>query len=96
MEFNQQFGSNILSGSPIILVFSDGLETGNVGHLFEQLSKIKSKAKKLIWITPLLGMQNYQPITKGLLAILPLFDEFISAHNVDSLLNLEKSLTNVL
>ena len=95
-EFNYEYGDRILSGRPVVIVFSDGLETGNVEHLYNQLSKIKSKAKKLIWVTPLLGMQDYQPITKGLTAILPLFDEFTSAHNVDSLLNLEKYLTDVL
>ena len=44
---------------------------------------------------PLLGMQNYQTQTAGLSLALPVIDHFISAHNLDSLLALERYFSHV-
>ena len=71
---------------------SDGLDTGEPDLLYEELHKIKRRIKKLIWLNPLKGMTNYEPLARGMHAALPLLDVFISAHNLDSLLNLESTL----
>ena len=44
---------------------------------------------------PLKGMKGYQPIQKGMQAVLPEIDVFNSAHNLDSLLELENYLWHV-
>lgn len=53
---------------------------------------MKRRTRKIIWLTPLLGMDNYQPITRGISAALPLIDLFASCHDLDSLLDLERLL----
>jgi uncharacterized protein len=50
-----------------------------------------------VWISwsglnPLLGLKEYQPITRGMSAALPYVDVFAPAHNLESLLALEKHL----
>ena len=40
-------------------------------------------------------MKNYKPIQKGIINVMPHLDAFESAHNLDSLLKLEKLLMNV-
>jgi uncharacterized protein len=89
-EFNNKYGKRMLNGSPVVIMLSDGLETGDADELGRELKKIQSRSKKLVWLNPLKGMINYEPKTKGMIAALPSIDDFRSAHNLHSLLELEK------
>jgi uncharacterized protein with von Willebrand factor type A (vWA) domain len=86
-------GRRLLSRDTVFMVLSDGWETGDPAVLAEELSAIKRRVRKLIWLNPLLGMADYQPITRGMSAALPYIDVFAPAHNLESLLNLEAHLS---
>ncbi|MEP0134173.1 VWA domain-containing protein [Eudoraea sp.] len=94
-EFLSVYGSKFLSQKHIVVILSDGLETGNVTQLKEAVQTIHRKCKTLVWLNPLKGMKNYQPIQKGMVNVMPHLDAFESAHNLDSLLKLEKLLMDV-
>ena len=49
----------------------------------------------LAWLNPLKGMRGYEPTARGMQAALPAIGLFKSAHNLDSLLELEKYLWHV-
>ncbi|MDH5399211.1 MAG: VWA domain-containing protein [Cyclobacteriaceae bacterium] len=93
--FNEKYSREVLTGSSVVLVFSDGLETGEVVHLEKALMHIKRRSRHLIWLNPLKGMKGYQPVQRGMATALPHLDYFMSAHNLDSLLKLENILINV-
>jgi uncharacterized protein with von Willebrand factor type A (vWA) domain len=90
--FNDQFGKRMLNGSPTVLVLSDGLDTGDVELLGNALQKIHAKSKRIIWLNPLKGMKDYKPLARGMQAAMPSIDDFRSAHNLESLLELENLL----
>ena len=92
--FYDTYGKRTLNGSPTVLILSDGLETGSVEKLAEQMQKIHRRAKKVVWLNPLKGMTGYEPIARGMAAALPSVDEFRSAHTLDSLLELETLLAH--
>ena len=94
-EFLSQYGHKFLSQKHIVVILSDGLETGSVAQLREAVGTIRRKCKTLIWLNPLKGMKDYQPIQKGMVNVMPHLDAFESAHNLDSLLKLEKLLMDV-
>jgi hypothetical protein len=85
-------GRRLFSRDTVFMVLSDGWETGDPAVLAEELSGIKRRVRKLLWLNPLLGMADYQPITRGMSAALPYIDVFAPAHNLESLLNLETHL----
>ncbi len=91
-QFNEQYAKQVLSGSSTVIVLSDGLDTGEPELLAGQLAMIKQRTRRLIWLNPLKGMKGYEPIAKGMSAALPEIDVFNSAHNLDSLLELENYL----
>lgn len=93
--FNDRYAKYILHGSPIVIILSDGLETGNPVHLAKEMEKIKNRSKSVIWLNPLKGMQGYEPIAAGMQAALPSIHRFKSAHNLESLLELEDLLHHV-
>ena len=94
-EFLSVYGHRFLSQKHVVIILSDGLETGSVTQLKEAVSTIRRKCKTLVWLNPLKGMKGYEPIQKGMVNVLPHLDAFESAHNLNSLLKLEKILMDV-
>lgn len=93
-EFNNRYGKLLLNGSPVILVLSDGLDTGDPELLSQEMIKLQRRAKRIIWLNPLKGMKGYAPVARGMKAALPSIDDFRFAHNLESLLELENILAN--
>jgi uncharacterized protein with von Willebrand factor type A (vWA) domain len=91
-EFIQHYGGRVLSRDTVFIVLSDGWDTGQPEVLAEQLHAIRRRVRSVIWLNPLLGMREYQPVTQGMSAALPYIDVFAPAHNLESLLALEKHL----
>lgn len=91
-EFMHVYGQHALSRGTLVLVLSDGLETGDVRLLGWQMRRMRQRARSIIWLNPLIGMDGYEPLTRGIRHILPHVDQFLPAHNLDSLLQLEAHL----
>jgi uncharacterized protein with von Willebrand factor type A (vWA) domain len=93
-EFNDKYGKLLLNGSPVILILSDGLETGDPALLGREMIKLHKRARRIVWMNPLKGMKGYAPEARGMKAALPVIDDFSSAHNLESLLELENILAD--
>jgi len=91
-EFNQLHRRKLRSKDTLFLILSDGWDTGEPDVLSSELGAIKRCVRRLIWLNPLLGLEDYQPITSGMNAALSHIDVFAPAHNLESLLALEKHL----
>jgi uncharacterized protein with von Willebrand factor type A (vWA) domain len=91
-EFVRSHGTRVLSRDTVFIVLSDGWDTGPPEALAEQLDAIRRRVRKVIWLNPLLGLPEYQPVTQGMSAALRYIDVFAPAHNLQSLLALETHL----
>lgn len=69
----------------LVIILSDGWDTGDVAVLSDSLTRIRAKARKIVWLNPLAGNPSFQPSASGMQAALPFIDGLIPAHNVDSL-----------
>lgn len=78
-----------------MIVVSDGLDTGPPALLAAELAAIKRRARKLIWLNPLLGRPGYEPRAGGMAAALPYIDVFAPAHSLESLAALEPQLARL-
>jgi uncharacterized protein with von Willebrand factor type A (vWA) domain len=74
----------LLDRDTVVIVLSDGWDTGDPAILAEALRTMRRRAGKIIWLNPLLGSPDYQPLTQGMQAALPHVDAFLPAHNLDS------------
>jgi len=93
--FNRHYARNILGSRSIVIIVSDGYDTGEPEELSKQLQRIKRRSRRLIWLNPLLGNENYTPSTRCIIAALPLIDIFAPAHNLESLSALEQHLAGI-
>jgi uncharacterized protein with von Willebrand factor type A (vWA) domain len=90
-EFNRSW-SHLVDRRTIVIVLSDGWDTGDPDVLATELLRIKRRAGRVIWLNPLLGNPSYEPLTRGMAAALPLVDHFAAAHNLAALRDLADRL----
>jgi uncharacterized protein with von Willebrand factor type A (vWA) domain len=76
----------------VIIILSDGWDTGEPEQLAAALSKLKERAGRVVWLNPLLSGSTYQPLTRGMQAALPFINVFAPAHDLASLRALEPHL----
>ena len=91
-DFNRQHARKLLSRNTVFIILSDGWDTGEPETLVAEIRIIRRRVQQLIWLNPLLGLKEYAPVTRGMSAALPYIDVFAAAHNLESLLALERYL----
>ena len=90
--FNREW-PHLVDRRTIVIVLSDGWDTGEPELLATELMRIKRRAGRVLWLNPLLGNPSYEPLTRGMAAALPLVDDFAAAHNLAALRELAGRLT---
>lgn len=93
--FNFRWGRRVLGHGAIVLIISDGWDRGEVKLLGEEMARLHRNCHRLIWLNPLLGMSDYEPLTRGIQAALPHIDDFMPVHNLVSLEALAEHLTKL-
>jgi uncharacterized protein len=90
-QFNREW-PHLVDRRTIVIVLSDGWDTGEPDVLATELMRIKRRAARVIWLNPLLGNPSYEPLTRGMAAALPLIDDFAPGHNLAALRDLAGKL----
>ncbi len=76
---------SLISRKSIVVIISDGMDTGDIMILAEQMRKLKQRSRWVVWLNPLLGDPDYQPICRGMETALPYVNIFTSANTVEEL-----------
>lgn len=84
-RFASQHLRNTVSGDTSVLIFSDGLDRGDTEALETALAAIRRRARRVLWLNPLMGYSGYRPEAKGMKAALPHVDALVPAHDLHSL-----------
>lgn len=84
-QFYNHYKFNLLNRKTIVIILSDGWDTGEPELLRDAMSGIHKSARKLIWLNPLSGSENFSPEVVGLQNAMPYIDQFRAAHNLESL-----------
>jgi uncharacterized protein with von Willebrand factor type A (vWA) domain len=91
-QFNREY-PHLVDRRTIVILLSDGWDTGEPEVLSAALMRIRRRAGRVIWLNPLLGNPSYEPLTRGMAAALPLVHDFAPAHNLAALRDLAHRLT---
>jgi uncharacterized protein with von Willebrand factor type A (vWA) domain len=92
-RFVEEHLSTRVDGRTVVVVLSDGLDRGDPVELAAAMRAIGARARKVIWLNPLLGDPRYEPTARGMAAALPHVDELLPAHDLASLEALVPRLT---
>ncbi len=88
--FVTDYSNKLIDSRTIVIILSDGWDTGNIEMLKQSMHQIHIKAKKVIWLNPLAGYNNYRPEVAGMKAAMPFVDIFAPVYNLASLRRLAK------
>jgi uncharacterized protein len=91
--FNSHWARQVLRPHTLVLILSDGLDSGHWSVLEREMAELDRRAERVIWLNPLLGDKGYQPTARGMRVALPHVALFASAHNLASLRDLAAHLT---
>ncbi|HEY7349646.1 MAG TPA: VWA domain-containing protein [Ktedonobacterales bacterium] len=94
-DFNYRWARRVLGHGAVVLIISDGWDRGEPDVLRAEMDRLQHSSHRLIWLNPLLGAEDYRPVTIGMKTALPFIDNFLSAHSLDSLLELGKVLEQI-
>lgn len=93
--FNDSYARKALNSRSVVIVVSDGYDTDPPEVLTHELARLKRRARRLVWLNPLLGWRDYTPVTRAMTAALPFVDHFAAAHSLDALAALEPELAKL-
>ena len=93
--FNRWHARRVLNSRSAVMIVSDGYDTGSPEQLGEEMRRLRRRCRRIIWLNPLLGWNNYSPQARGMRAALPYIDLFAPAHNLESLAALEPYLARI-
>ncbi|HEX3962661.1 MAG TPA: VWA domain-containing protein [Trebonia sp.] len=84
-DFMERYGVRGMARGSVILIISDGWETGDPALLGAQMARLHRLAHKVVWANPRTQSERYRPEVGGMAAAWPYCDAVVSAHNFDAL-----------
>jgi uncharacterized protein len=75
----------LVDARTVVVILSDGLDRGDTALLARAMRRIHDRARRVIWLNPLLDDPRYQPTARGMAAALPFVDRLAPAHDLESL-----------
>lgn len=83
--FNEEYAHRVADKRTVALFLSDGLDTGEVELLEQQMEALRERVGKVVWLNPLAGHPDYRAAAQGMQAALRYVHVFAPAHNLESL-----------
>jgi uncharacterized protein len=90
--FDRAHARRVVRRGAVVIVISDGLDTGDPDALGREVARLHGRAHRLIWLNPLIGGAAYRPIAAGMAAALPHVDDFLPVRDLESLAHLADHL----
>jgi uncharacterized protein with von Willebrand factor type A (vWA) domain len=92
--FNKQWARRVLAQGAIVLLITDGLERDPGDRLGFEMDRLRRSCRRLIWLNPLLRFEGFEAKASGIKAILPHVDELRPIHNLESMADLCRVLSD--
>ena len=84
-EFIHRYGARGLARGAVLLIASDGWETGDPARLGVEMARLSRLAYRIVWANPRTQSAGYRPLAGGMAAAWPYCDAVVSAHRLDAL-----------
>jgi hypothetical protein len=95
-QLRMQHARKLVGRRTMVLVITDGLDTGEPTALAQELLWLKRHSRRLLWLNPLLRFEGYAPLAQGATQLHRAADAMLAVHNLSSLDQLAASLAGVM
>ena len=94
-ELKMHHAHRLIAKRSLVLLVSDGLDTGDSEQLEASLKWLKGKSRKICWLNPLLRFEGYEPLAKGASVLDRYSDAKMAIHNLTHLEDLAKAIKDL-
>lgn len=93
---HQQHPQVLVGRRTVVMLISDGLDTGDIQQLKDELAWLKRHSRALLWLNPLLRYEGYAPLASGAHALHAQADGMLAIHNLTKLEQLAAGMVDLL
>jgi uncharacterized protein with von Willebrand factor type A (vWA) domain len=83
--YNDDWGRRGLTRGGVVVMLSDGCERGDPGLVATEMARLARQAFAVVWVNPLKGHPDYQPLAGGMRAAYDHVDRLLTGHDIASL-----------
>jgi uncharacterized protein with von Willebrand factor type A (vWA) domain len=87
-----QHARRLVGRRTIVLVITDGLDTGEPAALAQELGWLRRRSRRVLWLNPLLRFDGYAPLAQGAAVLHQYAHGMLAVHNLSKLEELAASL----
>ena len=84
-DFNRQHAPRLVHSRTAVIIVSDGYDTGEPEVLAAALGALRRRARRIVWLNPLLSRPDFTPESRGMQAALPHLDLFAPGADLASI-----------
>jgi len=95
-QMHARHARRLVGRRTLVLVITDGLDTGEPDALERELLWLKRHTRRLLWLNPLLRFDGYAPIARGAAVLHRQADAMVAVHNLSALEQLATSLASLM
>ena len=92
----QRHARRLVGRRTLVLIISDGLDTGEPEDLSRELDWLTHRCRRLLWLNPLLRFEGYAPLARGAAVLHRHAHAMLAVHNLSKLQDLAGSLAALL
>jgi uncharacterized protein len=93
-EFNNSYGRRGMARGAVVVIISDGWDTGDPEILGREMERLSRVAHRIVWVNPRTQSAEYRPLAGGMAAAWPYCDAVVSAHTLHALDDLTAALAH--
>jgi uncharacterized protein with von Willebrand factor type A (vWA) domain len=93
-EFNDGYGRRGMARGAVVLIISDGWDTGDPEVVRREMQRLSLVAYRIVWMNPRTKSAAYEPLAGGMAAAWPYCDAVVSGHTLNALQELTKALAD--
>jgi len=93
--FNDRHAAQVLNSRSVVIILSDGYDTDEPELLAGELTRLRKRARRIVWLNPLIGWRDYAPAARAMAAALPLIDCLAPAGTLEELAQIETQLSRL-
>ncbi len=94
-ELRRTQNRQLVGRRTVVLLISDGLDTGSSEQLAAELDWLKRNCRSLLWLNPMLRFDEYQPSARGPAVLQKKADGMLAIHNLAQLEDLARHLAKL-
>jgi uncharacterized protein with von Willebrand factor type A (vWA) domain len=73
-DFNRDHAARLVHSRTGVIIVSDGYDTGEPELLAQELATLRRRARRMVWLNPLLNQPGFSPESRGMQAAMPHID----------------------